>query len=237
MSARSHEELRQLVAPYVLGAVTGEEAALVRDHLVSCEECLAEADGYSTAASSLALAVPPEPLPRGFADRVLARVAEERPSAAEADRRASPRSRWRLGRVLAYASAALVVGALALGLVDARRDEARARDLVEALVAGEGMELSGDGAAGRVVPTERGGLFVVAGLDPAPDGRDYQLWVMEDCGGEPCAPESAGTFDASDEPVVVEINRPVEDVVAAAVTLERDGGAAAPTTDPVVTSG
>ena len=73
----SHDELKSLIAPYVLGAVSPEETEYVRAHIVACDECMAEADSYSTVASSLALSVDEEPLPDGFIDGVMARVREE----------------------------------------------------------------------------------------------------------------------------------------------------------------
>ena len=40
----SHEEMRELVAAYVLGAVPAEEAPFIRAHISTCDECMAEAE-------------------------------------------------------------------------------------------------------------------------------------------------------------------------------------------------
>jgi hypothetical protein len=77
----SHEEIKSLVAPYVLGAVSTEEMEIVREHILTCEECTAEADDYSDVVASLALGVEGGDVPEGFIDEVMsaARSDEERP--------------------------------------------------------------------------------------------------------------------------------------------------------------
>jgi anti-sigma-K factor RskA len=109
--------------------------------------------------------------------------------------------------------------------------------VLRALLRERGMGLSGrNGAVGRMVPTSEGGLFVVAGLRPTPEGRDYQLWLLpRDCAG--CPPTSAGTFDVSDGVATLETERALDDVGGVAVTLEPDGGSPEPTSRPVISSG
>ena len=46
---RTHDELRSLIAPYVLGAVPEDEVAMIRAHIVTCEECMAEAERFAEA--------------------------------------------------------------------------------------------------------------------------------------------------------------------------------------------
>jgi hypothetical protein len=229
-----HDEVRGLLAPYVLGAVTEEETALIRPHLVSCDECMREADDLSAAASSLALSVAPASLPAGFSERVLERAVEGRPAArAEAaPGRRPPWLRWQLGGLAALAAVGALLG---IGLVDARRDADRERALLRAALERSAMAMAGEGGAvGRMVPTSEGAVLVAAGLEPAPEGRDYQLWLLRDCGETTCPPTSAGTFDGARGLVVYETDRSLDEVVGVAVTLERDGGADAPTTDPVI---
>ena len=63
----------------------------------------------------------------------------------------------------------------------------------------------------------------VSGFDAAPAGKTYELWVIE---GK--TPRPAGLFDGGDKQVVV-LTRPAPDGSTVAVTLERAGGATAPT--------
>ena len=72
-------------------------------------------------------------------------------------------------------------------------------------------------------------MFVAEGLADPPYGHAYQLWLLE--GTEPV---SAGTFDVDDGWVVIEMDRSVEGLDGAAVTVAPDGGSPEPTTDPVV---
>ena len=62
-------------------------------------------------------------------------------------------------------------------------------------------------------------------LAPAPEGKDYQIWVFEDE-----TPQPAGLFE---EPGVAVLTRPVEPGQQVAVTLEPDGGVEAPTGAPL----
>jgi anti-sigma-K factor RskA len=72
--------------------------------------------------------------------------------------------------------------------------------------------------------------LAVSGLDEAPAGRVYEAWVI--AGGR--APQPAGLF-AGGRKVVVQLTRPVPPGSTVAVTLERAGGAKAPTT-PILVS-
>ncbi|MFN2489579.1 MAG: anti-sigma factor domain-containing protein [Actinomycetota bacterium] len=235
MDGMRHEDLKGLLAPYVLGALPPDEAATIRSHLMSCDECRDEVDDMAIAESSLALAVEPEPLPPGFADRVIARLERETPAAVPLRRE---RRAWSPLLVLSYAALVIVIAVLGASFLELRQEEARERRIVQALLRDEGMSLQGAGAVARMVPTDDGGLFVAAGLDEAPEGETYQLWLIEgSCGSDQCPPISAGTFEPSDALAVVETERSLQDVEAVAVTIERDGGSEQPTGDPILSSG
>jgi anti-sigma-K factor RskA len=230
VSERSHDELKELIAAYAVGAVPPEEIRVIRAHILTCEECMAEADGYVDATSALALAVDPVELPAGFEDRVLAAVREGRrvPIAEEHLRRRRSR-----GPVLAAAALAVALfGVLTVGLLDARSDLSQQEQVLAALLRGDGIEVEGSGAAGRMAPTRDGGVFAVAGLPNAPEEHIYQLWLIED--GEP---ESAGTFDVRDGISIIETDLSPEGADAVAVTLEPGEGSIQPTTDPILSSG
>jgi anti-sigma-K factor RskA len=65
-------------------------------------------------------------------------------------------------------------------------------------------------------------------LAPAPEGKDYEIWVFEDG-----VPQRAGLFQ---QPGVTMLTRRVEPGQTVAVTLEPDGGVDAPTSDPLFTA-
>ena len=219
-----HEAIKDLIAPYVLGAVSPEEMVVVRAHIMSCEECIAEADSYAKAAGSLALAVEDRPVPAGFADAVLGNVRELRPSDAIARTR-------NLLPAFGVAALVAVIAVLSFALVDARSELTDNRRIVSALVRGEGVvDLEGGGAAATVLPTDDGSLFVAAGLERAPEGKTYQLWFMDDG-----VPTSAGVFDPDDEGIAI-FRSPLgyTGFNAAAVTIEIAGGVDQPTSDPIM---
>lgn len=235
----THDDVKALIAPYVLGAVSADEERAVRSHILGCEECMQEAESLSGAAASLALAVDEVPVPAGFADALIAKVKAERPAAAEP----APRAWWlRWGKLSAGVAVAGVLATIFFaGAFFATRGRLqRYESAVPPLVHGEGMRLEGPGGAvARMVPTAGGATMFATGLDAAPARHTYQLWLM-DCGDpaaiETCDPTSAGTFDVSGGIAVLETTTSLDDYDRAAVTVEPEGGSEAPTSLPVIDS-
>ena len=229
----THEEVKDMIASYVLGAVPEEEMPMIRSHIISCELCMEEAESYSRVTSSLAHAIDPVPLPEGFAERTLAKVGENRDSLQPAS---VPARRWSLGWVLSTAALVLVIVASAFVLWQTRSELDTNKQIVAALLEEEGVPLQGEGV-GRIVATEDGTKFVAEGLDPAPEGKVYQLWKMSDgCPtGNDCTIGSAGTFAVENGLVVADAEGSLSEFSEAAVTLEvREVDA--PTTEPVMAS-
>ena len=65
-------------------------------------------------------------------------------------------------------------------------------------------------------------------LDPAPEGRTYEAWVIE---GK--TPKPAGLFEGDDRRDLVLLDRKVPANAVVAVTVEDDGGVDAPTGKPI----
>ncbi len=232
---RPHEEYKDLVVAYVLGALSPDELAEVADHIASCATCLEEARVHLQVTDELALTVDPVPLPAGFVDGVLALAQRRDPAPTETPESAGaqvlPFRRRALGGALA-AAAAVVIGVLGAGFLDARSDLQRSRQVITTLTAASGLDLSGAGGSeGQMVPSGDEALFVAAGLPEPPAGHTYQLWALQDA-----RPRSLGTFGVEEGQAVVRIDDPVEGVDAMAVTVEPEGGSAQPSTDPVMRS-
>lgn len=237
-----HGDIRPLVGAYVIGAVPQHEMPALRSHILTCDDCMAEAEGLSETVSMLTLLVAPLAPPAGFADRVLARATVDlTPSGAPARAPAPKRSRLNL---FSYAAVALCVILLTVFVVDSRQgpvgDEATV-DLV--LQTDGGLDLSGSGdAVAKLVASEDGGaIFVARGLDEAPAGRTYQLWLMDGNCADPtrstCTITSAGTFQVSaGGTAVLRTPRSIAGVERTAVTLEPQGGSSKPTTGPLIIS-
>jgi anti-sigma-K factor RskA len=237
---QDHGEMKTLVASYVIGAVPPEETARIRSHILTCDECMAEAESLAATTSALALAVSPETVPEGFADRVMARVAEPE-AAAETEPR--PARRWSLTAILSVAALLVVIAVFAAGWFDARSDLARNERVVDVVLDSRGgINLAGSGdAVGKVVSSEEGGsLFVAQGLEAAPEGHTYQLWLMKGSCADPasasCQVHGSGTFDSDAGISILRTSRPLKGYDRAAVTIEPDGGSATPTTEPVLIS-
>ena len=241
---RSHEELKALVAPYAVGAVPADEMDVIRMHIMSCDECAAELESIQAAVDDLAFAVEPVPLPPGFAERVMAQVAAERPAEA-VGARSKRRFSFSLLPVLGATAVALLLATavMAAGFVDARSDLASSRRISAALWRGKAdFTLAGEGrATAKMLTTSDGGMvFISRGLAAAEEGRDYQLWLMRGTCAKIAAPAcekiSAGTFEVTDGVAVVRSGDSLRGFKRVAVTVERDGGAPQPTTIPVLLS-
>jgi anti-sigma-K factor RskA len=75
-------------------------------------------------------------------------------------------------------------------------------------------------------------VLVVQRLPAAPAGRIYEAWVIPK-GGKP---KSAGLFDGGGSTTVVRLGEGVPRGSVVAATIERSGGADAPTQTPIITA-
>ena len=137
------------------------------------------------------------------------------------------------------ASVAIATGLVALGLgawaiVSAANDDA-ARGIerpeldraLSLLGAPDAERVPLRGSLGRIVLVARpdgAALLALNGLGLAPDGREYEAWVVPPGSA---TPGRAGTFDGSQR--IVLLSRPAPPGARVAVTLETDGGVDRPT--------
>jgi hypothetical protein len=222
-----------LTGAYAVHALSEAERLAFERHLDSCPPCAAEARRLRVAAARLGAAVAAPP-PAALWDRVRAEVAtttQVPPVAGRVGRR--------FPALLAAAAALLVVAfsvtALGLGL-GGGPGRPRAVDPVAAVLAAPdarrvAARAGGVGQAEVVVSGQRGrAVFVASGLAPAPAARTYQLWVVDRSG-----PRPAGLLEV---PAGGRVTRLLDGRVAGseqvAMTVERRGGAARPTSEPVV---
>ena len=108
-------EVRELLPEHAIGVLGELEHQRIQRHLKTCAGCRKEAGDLGQAASTLAFALAPAPVPEGLDDRVVARV--RRAAGAPGTRR-----RARTATV-ALVAAALVFGSLGWGAVMAGRAE------------------------------------------------------------------------------------------------------------------
>jgi anti-sigma-K factor RskA len=212
------DAVHDLTAAYALDALEPEEARGYEEHLAGCERCREELASLQGTAGALAYAAPPARPPEELRGRILAAARAERPNVVPL----RPRSWTKPLAVVAAVAACAAVG-LAVWNVSLhnRLDSAR-----EAL---RGVPLTG--ATGSVVVSGGRGALVVSHLAPAPAGKTYQAWVIEDGRAR-----SAGTFAGGGRTIVFRLDRALPAGAVVAVTLEPSGGVDQPTRKPFITS-
>jgi anti-sigma-K factor RskA len=213
--------VHELTAAYALDALDENERRTFEEHLSGCARCREELADLSQTAALLAHGAPAATPPPALRERILADARQ--------DAAVIPfprRTRVVLG-VAGVVTAAAAVIAIAFGVQSASLsedlDETRRAVAVLGDPAARAIPLQG--ADGRlVVNSEGSAALVVQGLQPAPEGKTYELWVIREG-----APRPAGIFEGDDERDIVLLDERVGQNATVAVTLEPDGGVDAPT--------
>jgi anti-sigma factor RsiW len=246
-------DLHELTAGYALDALDPAERERYEAHLGSCERCREDLQDFWQVTGSLARAAGGPQPPASLRARILEQARAERQNVVPLRRRwavpvlsgaaavaavaalalgiwGTSVSRY-LVPVVSSAAAVAAVAALALGLwatsLSGRLDDAEGELAVLSDPNARVIETEG-GEANLVVTPSGDAALVVRKLAPAPPGKDYEIWVIDDG-----VPRSAGLFE---RPGVAVLSRPVDAGQTVAVTLEQDGGVEAPTTDPLFTA-
>jgi len=223
--------LHDLTAAYALDALDAEDARRYEQHLARCERCRDELASLSDAAGSLAYATEaPMPSP-DLRARILQQARSERENVVPL------RPRW-LAPVAATAAvaacAAIALGIWALSLSDKldRRNQAlSAQQRINAVLTdpnGNRKRFAGDRGT-LVVSTSGDAVLIMRSLAAARPGRTYEAWVAS---GK--TPRPAGTFEGGADVNVVLLGRRVPPNATVMLTLERDGGTDAPTSQPLM---
>ena len=211
-------DVHDLTPAYALDALDETERGEYERHLATCERCRGELATFQETASALAYAVESPAPPEALRARILEQARLERGNVVPF------RPRSTLTYALGAAAAAAATVAIAVGIwangVAGERDELRALGDPSALV----VELPDRN--GRLVVAPDGDATLVVESDPAPAGKAYEAWVVQDG-----RPRPAGLFEGGRQ--VVRLTRPVPAGASVAVTLEDDEGADAPTTRPL----
>jgi anti-sigma factor RsiW len=228
--------IHELTAGYALDALDADERWAYETHLASCERCREELTSFWETSAALAVATSgPAPSP-GLRDRILSSAREERQVLVPLE----SRRKRRLTPVLGAAAAVAALVALAVGLWasqlssdldDVRRALEQERAAAAVLADPQARTVALEAGDGRLVVDEDGqAVLVLDGLDPAPTGKTYEMWIFE---GE--TPVAAGTFAGRAERDVVKVEGNLETGDRVAVTIE-DEPVAVPTTAPIVSS-
>ncbi len=229
--------IHELTAGYALDVLDAEERWAYETHLAECERCRNELTSFWETTEALAVAASgPAPSP-GLRGRILAAAGAERqvvvPFESRRQRRVAP--------VLGAAAAIAAVVALAVGLwatqlssdLDGTRLALERERQAAAVLADPGARtVALEAGDGRLVVDEEGrAVLVIDGLDPAPPGMTYELWIIE---GENASP--AGLFRGRDGLDWVGLEGTVEAGDVVAVTIEQAGGVEVSENEPIVAS-
>lgn len=260
----SEEPFLELAPLAALGALDGDDHRAFDEHIRKSVVCRAELAAFEWVAACIPLALDPVPPAAGVREQVLKAVAPAGPHPAPAAPTAwlfpalataaalvmgigyvvvrGERDVARRDAEGARAALAAFTEELRKAQDDAaavRKDLGAVRDLVahpDSRTARLAALPPAGKAVGRVVwdPGSRRAVLLVTGLEPAPEGKAYEVWVIAHA-----APVPAGVFQvASDGSAVLRL--PVVDETARvktfAVTLEPEAGTKAPT-GPMVLAG
>jgi anti-sigma factor RsiW len=230
VTARDHNDFRDEIGAYLLGALTDRERKAFERHMDGCPACRDEVEQLRAAADALPRSVeqlePPPRLKTSLME-VVEREARERSGAPTRARRPLGE---RLRGLLRPMRPVLVAGVLAAGLLVGfgvaqltGGDDVRTLQAQSRIPGGSAtLQVEGGGKDGAI-------LRVQDMPSPGP-GRVYQAWVQR---GGTVSPQP--TFDVqADGDGAVAVPDDVSGAQAVLVTRERRGGATTPSERPVL---
>ncbi len=227
--------IHELTAGYALDALDADERQAYEEHLAGCAQCQEDLASFWEVTGALALAATgPEP-PRELRERIVAAARSEMQTVVPFRPRRLPPTQA-LGALAAIAAVALVaLGLWAVSLhrslTDTRSALADQRTVAGVLADSGAERVRLVAGSGSLVKSGQNSVLVVDNLLPARAGKTYQVWVMR----KRVAPAPSGLFAGGRHSVVL-VGHKVKPGDVVAVTLERAGGAKAPTTTPIVVS-
>jgi anti-sigma-K factor RskA len=216
------DEPHDLTAAYALDALDEADAELYEEHLRTCEQCRDELASLRSAAAALAHVAPPATPPPALREQILEQARSERPNVRPLVRRRA------FVPAMATVAAVCAIALLAVWATSLHRDLNRRDQLLAVLADPAAQHVALEGAQGTLVVRRNGDAALVTSLPPAPSGKTYELWVIRRG-----TPEPAGLYAGRRSALV---RGRVEPGTTVAVTVERAGGADAPTTKPIVTA-
>jgi anti-sigma-K factor RskA len=230
-------DVHELTAAYALDALDADDRDTYEMHLAQCERCRGELAELAETAAVLAWGVPSPAPPAALRARILDAAAAERENVVSL-----PLRRTRLFRATAAvasvaACAAIGLGAWAATLSHSLDSERSARDAEARAMAiytdpaAKKIALHGRAGTLAIDPAGRG-VLVVERLPAAPAGMTYEAWVMT----PGVKPVPAGLFRGGDRATMVPLEADIPAGSTVGATIERAGGAAAPTVTPILTA-
>jgi anti-sigma-K factor RskA len=237
-------DVHALTGPYVLNALPEDERVGFEDHLADCQSCNAEVAELREAANRLGTAVATDP-PPALKARVLAEIATTRqlpPLVRSEEPPTEPIKAQRKGfsrrSFFSLAAAGLAVAGAGGIAIDQYRNSTEAQQQNEQLAAllaepdaqtVRGNVKGGGQAAVVMSPSKDTAIVLLHDLPKLPDGKTYQLWLMD----KSRVMHSAGLADGrttGDQSKLIQGG--IADKIALGLTVENSPGATTPTLPP-----
>jgi anti-sigma factor RsiW len=231
--------IHELTAGYALDALDVDERRTYEAHLEDCDRCREELASFWNVSEALAVgASGPVPSP-DLRGRILDAARAEPPVVIPL-----PARRRFPVVVPALATAAAVAAAVAIGLgiwaahlssdLDSTRAAVADQREAAAIVADPSAQsvALATGTGHLVVAPDGRAALALSGLDPAPAGKTYEVWVIAGTN----APEPSGLFPGRQGAELVAVDNMVGEGDVVAITVEKAGGVEKPSTTPVVAS-
>jgi anti-sigma-K factor RskA/putative zinc finger protein len=225
-----HDELRDDLAAYALGALEEPEAERLRAHLDGCEECRRRLRWLEPAVDLLPRTVEQLEPPARVRETLLETVRAEAPQEAREPHRAPHGSWWhkfglavRRPATAVAAVAMLVVGAVAGYLIGEPGGSGTSTLEAQAMP-------NAPHAHGTLAREGNAGILRVQGMPPLASNQVYEVWVERDAELEPSSlfvPRSDRSADAA-------VPAGLDGADAVLVTKEPRGGSRQPTSSPVL---
>ena len=225
MSETGHDQNRDDLAAYLLGALEPGEAAALEGHLAGCEECRTELEWLRPAVQLLPDSVERvEPAPR-LRQNLMEQVRAEAESSSAAPGRAPRWSvrGWSLRPLAGLAAVMLVVAAVAAYAIGTRDSGGGGKTTT--VITGHSP-----GVTAQMVSQGESGTLHLANLHQLPPDKVLQAWVEREGRVESArtlfVPNQDGTASATIDDM--------DGVSTVMVTTEPRGGSVQPTSAPIV---
>jgi anti-sigma factor RsiW len=214
------DDLHELSALYALDVLDAPERARFEEHLAGCDRCATDLAGLRDAATSLAFVEGPPP-PAELRARILTAARAEPSNVVDLSSRRSAATSAAVAFAVAASAAAVGFGIWAATLHHSLSSE---RSATSVLRDPESRHIDLQGRPGELVVAPSGNAVLTVSLPSPPKGRTYEAWVASP------AVQAAGVFSGG----LVKLSRRVPRGALVMVTLERSGGVAAPTQQPLL---
>jgi hypothetical protein len=223
-------------AGYVLRALPDFEAESYRHHVTQCDECAAKVAELHFVSHALLSAAPQLSAPPDIRNRVMSVVRAEaellQAAGASADRPARSTSRRRRRSFgmppLATGALACVLLALGLGVGMLVRNQGPSCTSKPAAI----DRSAGVRASGKLTVCDGDATLALAGMQPPPAGRIYELWLDDPADRQ--GPLPAGLFSVRDGRASVDVGKLKGDRTVLVTHEPLPNGSEVPTRTPIV---